>query len=374
MKQADLQHFGFLMHRYVLIVALFVGGACCKAATDELVLAAEVAAAPTPVVIASAPVIMAPSSKGLVVDAALTQLSGNMDLSTTSSIFFRGKSATTMTFDGQGFYFQMPRASVPFLQVAASKNVVLKNIVLKDFSQEHLKLLTSATCVFGDNVYIELASSSQALTSSWVFDGAGAIVDGRGGALQLGIRDAILINDARDLTFKNIRLLGCSSTGTTHRMRCAGAQSTLIFDDSTLMIDSLFNLTQGNVVIRNDVTIKGVGGTLAWTSAGTLRLDAFACLKFDYGSTFSYDAALSPGARNNFVMSDDSSLLYLNNARLHATRVGMTLARGSMYFENIVTLESEAQTAAEALVLDKSLQAFVPNGSTIDVRGKVVYQ
>jgi len=366
MKQADLQHFGFLMHRYVLIVALFVGGACCNAAADELVSAAAVAAAP-------AQVIMTPSSTGLVVDAALTQLSGNMDLSITSSIFFRGKNATNMTFDGQGFYFQMPRATVPFLQVAARKNVVLKNIVLKDFSQEHLRLFASASCVFGDNVYIQLASSSQALTSAWVFDGSGAIIDGRGGALQLGATDVILINDARDLTLKNIRLLGCSSTGTAHRMRCVGTQSTLILDDSMLMIDSLFNLAQGNVVIRNDVTIKGIAGTLAWTSTGTMQLDPFACLKFDYGSTFSYDSG-AKNARNSFVMSDASSLLYLNNARLHVTRAGLTLSRGSMYFENVVTLASEAQTEAEALVLDKNLQAFVPNGSTIDVKGKVVYQ
>ena len=386
MKQADLQLFGFMMRRYVFILVLLVGATMSNASelpmsrnsefvpaaysADEPYVSCEMMATRAPGDVT--PTYIATSSTGLVIDAALNLLSGNMDLNVTSSVFFRGKNAASMIFDGQGFFLQMPRASAPFLQVAARKRVVLKNIVLKDFSPEHLKLLSAASLVFGDNVYLQLADTVQPISTSWVFDGIGAVVDGRGGSLQLSVADAILVNDAKEVTFKNVRLLGVSSTGTTHRMRCAGPLSNIILDDSTVMINSFFNVTQGSVTARNDVTFKGLRSTFSWTSTGTLRLDPFACLKFDYGTTFSYDAASK--TRTNVVFADASSLLYLNNATVYVTRTGLTLAGGSMYCENIVTLASEAQTEAEALILDKSLQAFVPNGSTVEIKGKVVYQ
>ncbi len=361
MRRADLQLFRFLKRTGALVIVLLLGIQICRAADAVASLTTTTVA-----------VSMAPSSAGIIVDAALTTFSGNMDLSLTSSVFFRGKNASSMIFDGQGFFMQMPRSGGPFLQVAAGKKVVLRNIVLKDFSPEDLSLQTGASLVFGDNVYLRLSDTTQPLTTSWVFDGNGAVVDGRGGALQLQATDAILVNDTKDVTFKNIRLLGMKSTQTAHRLRCAGASSKIIFDETLLMVDSFLNLTQGNVVMRNNVTVRGLGSTFAWTSAGTMRLDPFACLKFDYGTTFSYDA--SSKVRTNLVFSDASALLHMNQATLHATRSGLLLSTGSMYFENIVTLESEAQTVAEALVIDKSLQAFVPNGSTVAVKGKVVYQ
>lgn len=381
MKQADLQLFGFVMLRYVFITVLFLWAIQSNAADTPVNLSDEHGAVdglnePLELIATRTGVnnvrIVDPSGSGLVIDVASVALSGNMDLSTTSSVFFRGRSATTMTFDGQGFFLQMPRASNPFLQIAARKNVILKNIVLKDFSPEHIRLFTSASIVFGDNVLIQLADSTQRLNSSWVFDGVGSVVDGRGGSLQLNVADAILVNENKDVTFKNIRLMGVSSQDTGHKIRCRGVLSRVILDDATVILDSFFNVVQGNMIARNDVTIKGLGSTLAWTSTGTLRLDSFACLKFDYGTTFSYDAASK--TRTNIVMNDVSSLLYLNNATVHATRAGLTLSTGSLYCENIVTFVSEATVEAEALVLDKSLQAFVPNGSTVEIKGKVVYQ
>ena len=155
-------------------------------------------------------------------------------------------------------------------------------------------------------------------------------------------------------------------------MRCAGKKSQLTFDDVTVFLDPLFNIKQGNLLIKNNVTIKGRGNMLAWTSAGTLTIDSNACLAFDYGTTFSYDSA--SGLRTQLVMTDLSSVLCLNNASLCATHTGLILSNGSIFFDNLVTVSSEGSTEAEAIVFDNSVKAYVPLGATIDVRGMVINQ
>ena len=326
-------------------------------AADVVTRAAPADAASAPVApeapvfaaaVVAGPVVIAPSATGLVIDVASVALSGNMDLNLTASVFFRGKNSSTMVFDGQGMFFQMPRTASPFLQVAAGKSVKLQNLVLKDFSPVHIRLAAGASLVFGDNVYIQLADNAAPVTTSFVFDGARSVIDGRGKFLTLGAPDAVLVNDGKDVTFKDMTVLGLRSTGTAHTLRCAGANAQVVFDDAKLVLDSFFNMIRGNVLVRNHVAIKGRGTTFAWTSAGSLAIDSNATLKLDYGTTFSYDS--SSRLRTQLIMTDASSLLHVNNATLCATHTGVILSRGSMYFENVVTLSSEASYEAEAIV------------------------
>jgi hypothetical protein len=151
-----------------------------------------------------------------------------------------------------------------------------------------------------------------------------------------------------------------------------GANSQLILDDAQLCTDTFFNVVQGNMLVRNEVTFSGMNTKIAWTSPGTCTVDAFSRLTFDFGTTFSYDSAARN--RNKFVMTDYSSWLYLNNATFHVTRPGLTLSGGSVYLKNAVVFSSEAQIPAEALLFDSLLKVYVPLGASLEPRGIVMYQ
>lgn len=318
------------------------------------------------------PTVLVTSSAGVIVDAASNALPSNYDLSTTYSFYFRGASSSSMTIDGCGYLLQMARTTSPLLVVNDNKSVRLTNIVLKDFSPAHIKLGRNSTLTFGDNVYIQLADNAGPITSSWYFDGMDCVIDGRGKTLQIKANDALLVNDAKQLCLKDLKLVGAGSGATTSRLRCTGKRAQLTFDDVTLFLDPLFNIKQGNLLIKNQVTVKGRGNMLAWTSTGTLTIDSNACLSFDYGTTFSYDSA--SGSRSQLIMTDLSSVLQFNNACLCATHTGLILSNGSIFFDNLVTVSSEASNEAEAIVFDSSVKAYVPLGATFDVRGKVVYE
>lgn len=318
-------------------------------------------------------VIWAPTAPaGLVYDAASVVLPSNYDINSTYSIFFRGSTSANIVVDGQGQFLQMARVAAPLLMVGDNKNVRLSNIVLKDFSPAHVRLGRNATLTFGDDVYIQIADNATALSSSWKFDGMNCVIDGCGKSFQLGVADSILLSDWKQLALKDITLLGAGSQPAGSGIRCLGLRSQLVLDDAVVYLDPLWNIAQGNLLIKNSVIFKGRGNMLSWTSRGTLAIDSHACLSFDYGTTFSYDSA--SGLRTQLIMADASSFLHLNNASLCATHTGLILSGGSVFFENFVTISSEASSEAEAIVFDTSIKAYVPLGATVDVRGKVVYQ
>jgi hypothetical protein len=314
------------------------------------------------------------TGSNIIINAAANELATSIELSLASTISFNGQNAgsSPMVLDGKGLRLSFARVSSPLFIIAPGKTVRLTNIVLKYLSPEHLSLGAGSRLLFGDNVYIQLSDASTALTYSWIFDGVGSVIDGRGKSLRLSVTDALLINDNKDLTLKDMSVFGLKTTGTAHTIRCEGSGSRIFFDDATLYPDIFFNIAQGNATARNTVTVRGKDTKLAWTSLGSFTIDPYSMLKFDYGTTFSYD---SPAiTRNKFVMTDYSSLLHLNNATFHATRPGLVLAAGSVFLENAVVFSSEGQLEAESLRIDSLLKVYVPLGASLEVRGKVVYQ
>ncbi|MBM3894530.1 hypothetical protein FJ366_02960 [Candidatus Dependentiae bacterium] len=314
------------------------------------------------------------SGSSFVVNDASNRLMDSFDLSTTVTLQFNGTSAGSnpIRVDGSGLCLNMARTLSPMIFVAAGKTVELSNIVLKDFSPAHLMLGAGSRLLFGDNVCIQLADNANPLTYSWVFSGTGAVIDGRGKALRLNATDALLINDAKSLTLKDLCMYGLKTTGTAHSLRCIGVNSQLILEDAKIYTDGYFNAVQGNMLIKNDVSFCGADTKVAWTSPGRLTIDSFSSLTFDFGTTFSYDSAAR--SRNNFVMTDYSSWLKLNNARFHTTRPGLVLSSGSASVENAVIFSSEALNVSEAFRIDRSLKVYVPLGASIEPRGIILYE
>jgi hypothetical protein len=72
-------------------------------------------------------------------------------------------------------------------------------------------------------------------------------------------------------------------------------------------------------------------------------------LKFDLGSTLSYDP--STANRDLFYMPDETSIIHLNNCTVHSTATGLRLTRGTLMLENDVTFSSEGSDPSESISL-----------------------
>jgi len=355
----------FSIKSSLFVIFLLSVSVLCADVEDEGVTRAATVAAATQI---------SSTGSNITIDAAANELATSIELLTSATLTFNGRNSGTspIVLDGKGLRLSCARVSVPLIIIAAGKTAVLTNIVLKEFAPIHVRLGAGSKLLFGDNVYIQLSDAADTLTYSWVFDGIGSVIDGRGKSLMLGVTDALLINDNKNLTLKDMSVFGLKTTGTAHTMRCEGSGSRIFFDDATLYPDVFLNISQGNATARNTVIVKGKDAKLAWTSSGSFTVDSYSTLKFDYGTTFSYD---SPSmTRNKFVMTDYSSLLHLNNAIFHSTRPGLVLSSGSIFLENAVVFSSEGRLEAESLWFDSLLKVYVPLGASLEIRGKVVYQ
>ena len=91
----------------------------------------------------------------------------------------------------------------------------------------------------------------------------------------------------------------------------------------------------------------------------------------DNGITFSYDPVV--GNKNLIVMSDESSVLYLDGASVVSTITGLRLSTGTLYFDNKVTLSSQARNTGEAMELDSNLNIQGCSGGVLDLFGIIKY-
>ena len=97
-------------------------------------------------------------------------------------------------------------------------------------------------------------------------------------------------------------------------------------------------------------------------SLGHLTLDRYI--------TFSYDS--NSARKNKLVMEDATSILHLNGCTLYSTHTGLELTGGRLIVEDKVTVQNEASTVDEAMVLKDPLEVDVLSGAIFDLVGGLI--
>ncbi len=111
-----------------------------------------------------------------------------------------------MTIDGNGHYIQFNRNNMydrnpdPVIIIAEGKNLTFKNIVLKDFGEDHIGGVGQNNVLFDDGTTIELARSECFFERPWIFSGD-CVLNGQdnymwlyhGGEIVVRHRDSSLI-------------------------------------------------------------------------------------------------------------------------------------------------------------------------------------
>ena len=106
-------------------------------------------------------------------------------------------------------------------------------------------------------------------------------------------------------------------------------------------------------------------------------INSLSTLLLDKGLTFSY--APTAARRSLIYMTDKTSWLYVDGCTLHSTRTGLTLTRGTVLFDNKVTLSGEGRYTSEAIqfgngVASSDLDIRLLSGAMLDVYGRLEYQ
>ena len=292
-------------------------------------------------------------------------------------------SAAHTLVDGSGYSLDFSRDD-DLISVPAQGRVTFKNITLKGFSPQHITHNDLQFVQFGDNVFIQLAPTKTDLATGaitlnhrWFFGGTENIVlDGGGNTLDISSNiNALALISTATLTMQNIKIYGVGGISNYGNVRTMNRNGTLNMKNLELILTGNYEYFRGYLNIYPDVLVRGVGKKFTYISEKPLTIQDRAVLTFDYGLTFSYDSRDRGGLRaQHFQFATDEATLFLNGSRLHATHVGLQLAKGTIFADNAVKLSSEGTSTNNAFVVAPRVNLHVLSAATLTLDGRVVLE
>jgi hypothetical protein len=277
---------------------------------------------------------------------------------------------TSCAFDGNGHMIFFAKNSPNILIINPGCNVVLTNVVLKNFDDSSVQLGSGATLTFGDGCRIDLADE-QVMSMPWIFDGNSAI-NGCGNPLELNTQ-SIQIMQNGNLTINNLILEGLAN----NNLQCVG-NANIILSSDTLQIASDYSFTSGALVFENDVVITGTN-TFIYQTDQVSTITSASSLLVDSGITFSYAPGIAD--RDLIVMQDITSQLYLNGCTLSSTTTGLRLTVGTLTIDGSNTIKNDgAVSLSQGISFGNGISGdnlninILPGGSINVVSGALDYQ
>ncbi len=164
------------------------------------------------------------------------------------------------------------------------------------------------------------------------FDGNG-VINGHGNVLDLASTASLVVGTNATLTLKYITVKGVNST----KIHCIDDTGVILLENVLLVQDGDFTFSKGALQFKTSVEICGEKKFI-YTSSQTSTVLSDTKLELDYNHTFSYDPTSSADL---FEFTDQTSILSLDGATLHAGEVGLQLKKGKLLVKNDSTISSE---------------------------------
>jgi WD40 repeat protein len=156
---------------------------------------------------------------------------------------------------------------------------------------------------------------------------------------------SITVTAGSSLSIKNAKVY-CA--GGPDCVSCYSDDASITFSNCTIGLCHNIEFSKGSLKFAQDVIFTGTNKFI-YSSRMTSTIAVNARLKFDLGSTLSYDP--STANRDLFYMPDETSIIHLNNCTVHSTATGLRLTRGTLMLENDVTFSSEGSDPSESISL-----------------------
>lgn len=280
--------------------------------------------------------------------------------------------------DGGGHFINFAKDNANILNIADSCNVILENMVLKNFNDTAVQLGVGSSLIFGDGVSIELYDV-HTLSKPWRFQG-NATINGFGNALDLG-SESICALHGGTLTIENVEIKGLYE----NNLQCFHDATIILKNDNlnTLIesdyVDGIFSFTSGALIFDQTVKFRGVF-EYQTDQSSIIRQNSKLIFEPLYPiymppsytplSIFVYDPSVAN--RDLIVMDDFSSELHLNGCALISSETGMRLTNGSIFVDGKNYIMPEGLSLPESICFgngDANHDVFVNinPGASLDI-------
>lgn len=167
-------------------------------------------------------------------------------------------------------------------------------------------------------------------------DANGQVINLRSGQIQVAQNSSLKI--------KNAKITGLNVS----RLKNLASSSSITLQNCTLDLFDDYIFNTGSLLIKQDVIVSG-NSTFNYTSRFTCTIDRNSCLYFDIGTRFNYAPTI---ANNSLIyLTDQSSVLYLNNCTLSTTNTGILLTNGTLILDNSINFSSSGLASSESIKL-----------------------
>jgi hypothetical protein len=287
--------------------------------------------------------------------------------------------STTCTFDS-------------FFPVSGSVDMRAGTLyLLKDLLLDKGTSLVSMGDIYGDGHLMECSASVTAMWApssitmdniilalnndvEWqiqtIFQGT-CTVDGHSKKVEIEDSTSIIVASGGHVTFKNMTLDGLKNGS----FYCQDGTASIAFKNCELHVDSDFTFSNGSILFDSDVEITGTNQiTYSTVNSSTIGLQSK--LTINNGMTFYY--APSVANRDLLVMTDKSSILYLDGCTLRSTETGIRLTKGRLFLDNVVTFSCAGSADSESIAFGNGTAAdnvdvTFCSGAWLDVYGGMHY-
>ncbi len=246
--------------------------------------------------------------------------------------------------------------------------------------------LNSPGWIYGNNYRVEFPTSvadalvpSITTTASMFFDTANVsfntnttfkcpmqfrsscTIFGNGHKLTVSKANPIIVRDG-NLLIQDAIIGGMGDSN----IRCTFGTGRITLRDCILILEQDYTFTQGGITFDGDTMFTGTNKFI-YSSTVASTINSLSTLYFDSQTTFSY--APTNSRRDLLFMTNQSSILYLNNCSLSTTRTGIKLSTGTLFIDNNVTITSGARNSGEAMLFANDITINVLAGAVCNMYG-----
>lgn len=154
---------------------------------------------------------------------------------------------------------------------------------------------------------------------------------------------SIIVDSGANILLDNVVLKGISTS--SGNLVCMDTLGTVTLRNSTWKFDQAYSFTQGRLDITGDVLMTGTQ-TFTYQSSKPCTIASNVTWQFAPGMTLRY----APTSGNSLLsMTDQTSVLYFNDATLSVSTAGLQLTKGKIKVEGTCPLVSNAVSQAQGI-------------------------
>ncbi|MBD3195916.1 MAG: hypothetical protein GF317_12715, partial [Candidatus Lokiarchaeota archaeon] len=183
-----------------------------------------------------------------------------------------------------------------------------------------------------DNLYVP---ANQVLHLS-----GNTVIEGHGNTLTLSENAQLFVDTDVSVTLRNLVINSTRNGLGNSPVKCTASSSKLSLDNVKLAFQDDFNFDIGRLFFNNDVCFTGTN-SFFYYSTNPSYIKSKSKVTFEPNTTFNFRPA-TDASRELINLEDKSSRICLNGCTLKTTHTGLRLTKGSLTFDNKVSLTSAA--------------------------------